>query len=379
MDKQILKMENRVLSAVKGVDKTTRQTNRRVMHFSKLHPVAQKFFAASAHPFLPSARGAYIPDISARPSQKASARLTYNVSVNASSRLLLFIAPVGVSDVASIVGISGTQSSFGNTNAYYTYSTAPSGLTYGYSLKLPLPYSLATFGDNNLAARGAGFGIRVRYTGTVSNRGGVIHYLHDTANYGREIITDTEATGSLLSTLITKWKSDPRARVCSFHKNDTHEFAVPMLGDGWFAGSSATNVMYTGEAMGSAFGATGGTTYPRPVSVMILDNNSSGAIEFQIDLISHAEFRGSLTTQYQTPSPPAIQDSQIVTTSAERAITTHSQVPDLHPAEHTDNIIGETLNSLKTFGKDVISEVSKDLFTPKNAERLAVGLTSMFL
>lgn len=372
---RILNLENRILQLQRQPKPSVRKSPKMV---STISPPAQKYMLACVHPHSEHARGAYIPNSEARASQKYTARSKVVLSIPTDSTAIVYINPSYTSDSPSLFVITGTTASFNNTNAYYTYTgAAPTGLTYT-TYTMPMPYTAASLSGGYMNARGISFGARVRYTGSALNRGGTAVFVREVGN-SQGVMNSTDATTAKLVNFFNYWRGKPQARIVSFMKNDTHEFIVHNPTGGW-GGSGDEKYWATDGAYNTPFGVNTGTSYPNPESVLLLQNTTgSAALEFTIDLVLHAEYSGGQSVQLYTPSPPSVNDHAIVNNAIQHAQETHAQVPDKHPAEHTVDVLDTLTRSAKDFGNTLLNTAIREVVTPANAERLAVGLAGMFL
>jgi len=386
--RKILNLEKKILGLTTrtGVAKKTTRTratprvNFGSSSLSALHPSAQKFFLALTHPHSESARGAHYPDQDARPSLKFTANSRKTFAVPPNSALICFVNPSISSDRPSLFFVSGSLADL--AGAPYTTAAIPAGVTYQ-RLNVPYAYSSAGLDSGRIAARVVSLGLRVRYTGSVLNRGGSALWLND-VNGGEQILTLTEAVGAALATKIEDWTSYPQSRICSFNRNDQHEFTLAASGPQYWQDSGpgvpdAINPL-SGAPFSTPFGLNTTETFAGPPAVLVLRNNTgTQAIEFTIDIVGHIEYSGGTVMPLQTPSAVAHEDTIKVRNAYSSAQQTHAATPDKHPAPHTESVLSTIMESGKSLGsflaKKAISEVSK----PDNAERIALGMSSMFL
>lgn len=378
---KILKMEGQILALERNILKKSSAPKkpRAMTHLTKLHPIAQKYFAALTAPHLESVRGCYTPDMLARPSQKVTVRGKFTLTLPASSRGMFFINPSAANDRASMFGVTGATSAFPNGK----FTGSGSGLNYGYDTKLSTPYSYTEMQDAGTSYRGTSFGLRARYTGPALSRGGTLTWLHDTTSSGHSILTDAERLTVTLDDLTTRVKADPRARICSFNKCDAHEFVVYETNSKawWNPATGADAYPFAGNTADNKLGL-GNTEYwgmPEFPAILIIENPNTTSIEVTIDFILHMEFSGPKVIPYQTASPPALQDCHIVHTAVEQSNNTHAQVPDVHPAEHAEGVLGAMVAQTSKFGGEVMRELGHIAFGDHPAETLAKGLASLFL
>lgn len=356
---------------------------------TSLTPVGQKTFTVLTNPFHEAARGGYIPDAAAQSSFKFGGKSRFVVSIPAGQKIMIFPMYAASSDAPCAFTIQGSANNF--SSGTYSWVTAPAGLTYSTITNGSMPFAQQTLYDNDVAYRLVNTGFKVRYTGTVLNRGGTAIWYEDLGNY-QGIADATELASTPLNTLqSTKWATRPSTRYCSFNVGDEHEFhSTPSMGsttntkgfssyNGTFSAAdstwAATENDYTPVRFGSS---TAGQNAPIPRQVLILQNTTaSGAIEFTIELVSHAEYAGGSVVAMQTPSPVHLQDHHTVKSTVLHAKATHGQDPDKHPSHHAHDILSNMLHTgthlMGMAGHQALAYVSK----PSNVARLGAALGAM--
>jgi len=356
-----------------------------------LSQVGQKAFTVLTNPFHEAARGGYIPDNAAQSSFKFAGKSRFVVSIPTGQRVMIFPMYSSANDTPCAFTISGTVANF-NTGTY-SWTTAPTGLTFSTIVNGSMPFSQQSLYDNAVSYRLVNTGFKVRYTGTVLNRGGTAIWFEDLGNY-QGIADATELAGTPLGTLqSTKWTTKPNTRYCSFNVGDEHEFhATPCMGssqntvgfqnfNGTFSTSDSSWANTENDYTPIRFGSnTTGQLAPIPRQVLILQNTTaSGTIEFTIELIGHAEYAGGNVVAMQTPSPVHLQDLHTVKSAVLQSKATHGQDPDKHPSHHAHDILGHMLQAgsqlMGMAGHEALNYVSK----PSNVARLGAALGAMMV
>lgn len=374
----------------------------RVASRPMLTPIGMKYLAASTMPHDMVSQMAYIPDISARPSLKASGRGRAVITIPASSKAMLFVQPTTCNDNGGIFTVSGTNTNFGNANALYQFVTAPPGLVYNRINFAGLPFALSALASGRISARCVSAGIKVKYTGNVLSRGGTAIWCENTGFGGESLLTDAEATTLTLSLYEARIQGLLQTRFCNFNENSEHEFVVnPPLNvepaptglsnitdrSGWV--QYGPDTVATGYQT-SWFGQTGaakvfGNAANNWSSILgqnvLILNNSSAAnpIEFTIEYVTHVEYSGGSVVPLQSPSPTAIEDVYKVHTALSASKHSHSTTPEMHPAAHTQSVLMRMEGEARKVVHSGIEAAFRMISKPKNAERIATGMANLFL
>lgn len=351
-----------------------------------------RFFTALTNPFHDSCRGCHTIDELARPSFKATGKSRAILTIPANSRIMLFPVPSCGSDTPAFFAISGLISAFSATNAYFTYSTPPAGLTYSTYVNAALPFSQATLYSGGTAWRNVTNGYKVRYTGTVLNRGGTAMW-YEPQDGLQGIFSGYQTTNGLLNDMFAyNWSTKPQSRFVSFNNKDEHDFVYSeqvfrQTGGRWnqnyqaiFSASDVEWNAIENNGEDVRFGsATTGQYTKIPRAVLVLQNTTASSnIEFTLEYINHSEYNGGTVVPMHTPSPVHVQDAREVANAVVQSKATHAQTPDVHPATHAMTIfdqigvIGE--NALKQAASAALSTVTD----PTNIERALSGLAGMF-
>lgn len=380
------KPKHKVKKSVKGVvsKKPHKGDSHIHKHIQSGHGV--KYLMALSNPFHEMVRGVHVPDPSAQASFKTSGKGRVVVSIPASSQLMFFPQYSTASDTPFGLTISGTIASFAGASAVLSYPTAPVGLTYTVLTNAGLPFTQNTLYSGRVGFRQVVSGIKVRYTGTVLNRGGTAIWYEDPSHY-QGIFTPVQATGTTLTAMSAIWGVQPNARYTSFNSADEHEFIwSPQVGaaqqTGAFENLPQNQVFGTGDGGWVAtengytpvrFGDTAaGQVISIPREVLILRNSTAtAAIEFTIEFITHAEFTGGTVTAMHTPSPVHVQDAVVVKNLIAQSKHTHAQSPDVHPSRHVSDLMG----TFENLGRTVVNTATTAAFNaardPANVARLA--------
>lgn len=279
-----------------------------------LHPIAKKLFHGLTNPN--ETVGVYMPTHDAQSSMKFKARYRFAMDIPASGTAALFPTPALSNECDSLMtGILNSGNwweSGGNfrTSAFTTYTRHVFGT---------LPFSASQISDG-ISGKCISYTIRVKYSGTHLYRAGLgISYENPDRPLlsGNGGVTDTSA----FNTYMPECVNNPHyARYCNFSQEPEHEFIFhPALWKSEGSGPANTWIAGAGDYTTTEFPAypnvetilfanTGKAT-GCPNGFLILDNNSSNALSFIIEVSADYEFTGTHAMPFATPSPAGPVDA----------------------------------------------------------------------
>jgi hypothetical protein len=294
-----------------------------------LSECARKYATCIASPWSESALGACIPRHPARPSQKL--RLYTRVrgtSGTTDTAFLVYFTPSLASDAPSVWISQNSVSPSNVTNTVFN-STFPVNLTsttgdtngnvmfQGYSVNSP--YSCSSLIGNSLSeptvrGRIVSTSLRVQYTGTVLNMGGVRYPFSD-PNHGNTNGLAPSSLGTQAETAVERLSEKSfEISLCGI---DDGELSYPSNDEVQYGTNFGTQNVYplsNGELLSSTFVTTNSTSTTgaggHPTIYNVLPGGAPGVIcvipaassTFEVEVITHVEFIGIGAAASLTPT-----------------------------------------------------------------------------
>lgn len=382
----------------KNPAKATKRHTAMTRHIKSGH--GMRYLAALTNPHCDFARGCNIPDEAARHSFKVAGKGRFVFTLSPGERIMIFPMLGCSSDTPLLHYVQGQATAFQATNAYYTYATAPVGLAYNTLQNAALPFNQGQLYTSGIQYRHVVTGFKVRYSGTVLNRGGTAIWFEQGSG-GPPLIDVGTVSTTKLGDIVNAAATKPQTRYVSFNNKDEHEFVycdqVLNQGNSCWSGGQLTTTFNTGDLFWPAveeddlvsfrtyscgrFGSsTTGQNGPFPRAFLALQNTTaSGSVEYTLEFVTHVEYCGGTAIPMQTPSPIAVEDARKVRNVVAQSKAVHAQNPDEHPAKHAVSIM-ETLedaagDALKGVAHAALAAVSD----PSNIARAAAAFGAMFL
>lgn len=279
--------------------KAPRQRTKRVRatQFGVLSECAARYACAVGSPFSANAIGACVPSFPARPSYKVHSRITGTFSIGTAGIGYIGVAPCVANDKKCIYY---TSSAFSGSSLAVG-ATGMTSITNGsnpYASSAFVPSSQST---DAMTARIVSIGLRIRYTGTELNRGGLIYGLVH-PNHGNLHQTTTDAM-SVFRECIRRPVSRSWTQVVA-SAIDTDEADYPDPSD-MMAIGTASSIIQAGLISTFPFSSGNCVTSSNldlggiPMAFMV---NSSPGNQFEYEIISHLEYIGTQVQNAVTPS-----------------------------------------------------------------------------
>lgn len=301
---------------------------------------AARYACAVGAPFSSNAIGACFPSFPARPSRKVHSRLTGVFKVGSQVGYIA-IAPTACNDLASIyyteTAYAGANLSVGATGVTVSNNTAN---PYGHSLFLP-----GNASADCISARIISVGLRIRYTGTELNKGGLIYGL---------VLPNHGNLHSTTPVAMSAWRECVRRPVSRAWTTivasaiDTDEGDYPDVSELYAINTTSSlneaviKALYPFSS-GNSVTTTNANLGGIPMAFMITSTEGNS---FEFEVITHMEIIGSLVQNSVTPShADAIGLSKIIEVKG---------MADINAASNTSNIPYE-----KNFAESLKSGISQ--------------------
>jgi len=332
------------------VVRTSRKTSMRQMLAGIpkgfLRECAAKYFAALAAPWSPEAQGSCIPDGNARESHKLSAfgRATLFTS-NSTGYGMVAVCPSVAGDLPCVY-YTASPTCISQNLSPITVTAGVASVTPGwlplylennpYRTNQLIPSSVASgsSGQTTVAGRIVSSSVRLRYTGTVMDCGGLIYCYNapDHSNLYGEGVSDL---GKYASCAINNVKIDGECEICDYGRTSIETtYTNPSIGVVNNQGSSLeyfTQQLFPFSNNAPAIIANSGPPYVASVaggngagwgaitSAIIVVAPSTTPISFHLEMCQHMEFVGSAAQHSVTPTHRDIEGFNHVQEAVARA------------------------------------------------------------
>lgn len=426
MIRQEVKLDQTILREVRGVKsmlkpKTKKNKKKKGISSGKrsksfsaglmVHPIAQKLLVGLASPFDSEAIGCKNIGSGATPSQtwSGTARQIYT---SIGGPMMLFLNPFQRQDAVAYGYTMNANALGAGEGKYYSVANQPNVAPFIHLMSRPYSHDalISTSSDTRIVS----LGIRVKYSGNATSRGGRITFYEDTSLDGTRIYKDVIESGGFLADdeqegtltgqqLLTRIQGYRETRVCSFMENDVHEFHVHTIPQDShisygekFGGATLNYTPYGKKLVASGptelakFGegvhnplplpdymAT--DIFPLPRAVMFITPPPTGGSSFSVDIeyILHTEYYGGTLTSFHTPSPTHIEDDTVVRHAIVRSKQNHALEPNKHPFAHVMDELQRTVKA-KTAAKVVMGSAIAAA-KPSAKAMLMSGMSSLLL
>lgn len=290
----------------------------------KLTKCAMKYALAVSEPFHPSARGVCgIFGNSFGPTQKVSATSRFTFVVGTNGLGFIAISPTIANDA---VLAYATNASFAGTNL--TILTSNNTLATGVQTFTDpqIPYSTAqiigstsTSDNPKVSGRILAVGVRVTYVGTTMNQSGTYTCLAPSSHYNMTVIP-----GGTAPMDVATLQSDPTVVLepcdrgwCEMAISPNYPFEFGYSSSSAVSGnSSIINPFSNGSTYINTFtNSAASSTQGAPIAVVAVTGALGGNV-FQVEIIQHLEYAGSLVGGLATPSESDEQGGNIVLRAA---------------------------------------------------------------
>lgn len=308
-----------------------------------LSPCAQKYALAISEPFHPNATGACVPSFPSRNSQKVTAFIRGTLTTSSTTN-------VGFIAVVPTLANDGTVA-WTTTSAFNGTTLAGSGAGVVPRTLPNLPWSTASLLSSSggsvppaISGRIVSIGVRLWYSGTELNRGGVTYALCE-PNHGNLLGMDATNLGAYVECVKASVSRDKPAYVFTAGI-DAEECQYPEHDSAATAGFPDVRVYpFSQGAPATATSLVGAA----PLAIMIVSGAPSSNFEFEI--VEHVEYVGAASSAMATPSHSDANGFQMVQNAAGRLPSLMAANPTARPSSLMASAIRTISHELSPYAR----------------------------